>query len=68
MIIRPHHLRLPRGARGKGYCVKKSREWAEGRGIDWRKFVQDGIDSEELRATGDPMAIALVDAAEAANG
>ena len=68
MIIHVRHLRLPHGATGKGYCVKKSKQWAAARGLDWSRFVREGIDSKELIATGDPMAIALVKAVEARNG
>lgn len=67
MIIRAHHLRLPQGFSPRGgFCAAKSRSWAEAHGFNWRQFVREGIDGDALRATGDPMAIACVDAAEAA--
>lgn len=44
-----------------GYCVRGSRAFAERHGLDFRKFIRDGIDAEELLDTGDGMAIALVE-------
>lgn len=67
MIVRPHHLRLVRGfSQRGGFCSRGARAWFAARGWDWSTFVRDGIDSDTLRATGDAMAIALADAAEAA--
>lgn len=31
----------------------KARDWFARHGLDWRAFVQDGIDVEDLRRTGD---------------
>ncbi len=66
MLVRAHHLRLPQGfSANGGFCVAMSKSWAESHGLDWRKFVHEGIEGDVLRATGDPMAIAFVAAAEA---
>jgi hypothetical protein len=51
-------------ARELGYCVKGIRRWFDGRERTWGEFVEHGVDSEWLRATGDAMAIRLADLAE----
>jgi hypothetical protein len=51
-------------ARELGYCAKGIRRWFEGRDKTWVEFVEHGIDTEWLRATGDAMAIRLADFAE----
>ena len=51
-------------ARELGYCVKGVRRWFDGRERTWESFVEQGIDSDWLRATGDAMAIRLADFAE----
>lgn len=44
-----------------GYCARGARRWAARMGLDWAAFVRDGIDAEILRATGDAMALRLVE-------
>ena len=51
-------------ARELGYCVKGIRRWFDGRERSWLEFVEQGVDSDWLRATGDAMAIRLADLAE----
>jgi hypothetical protein len=51
-------------ARELGYCVKGVRRWFDGREPTWEAFVEHGVDSDWLRATGDAMAIRLADLAE----
>lgn len=48
-------------ARELGYCVKGIRRWFDGRERSWEAFVEHGVDSDWLRATGDAMAIRLPD-------
>jgi hypothetical protein len=67
MIVRVHHLRLVRGYSARpGLCNRGARAWFAQRGWDWSAFVRDGIASDVLLATGDGFAIALVQAALAA--
>ena len=55
------HLRtVPGLRRTPGYCVPKSREWAQRHGIDFKAFMRDGIDADVLLATGDALALRLV--------
>lgn len=44
-----------------GYCSKGMRKMAARHGWDWLDIVKNGIDEETLLATGDAMAIKLVE-------
>jgi len=67
MIVRVRHMRLVRGFSAQnGFCRRGGRRWFAERGWDWSAFVRDGIESDVLLATGDAFAIALVQAALAA--
>lgn len=47
-----------------GYCRPGCFALAKSKGLDWRKFVREGIDSRELAAPGeDSMVDALVEQA-----
>jgi hypothetical protein len=46
-----------------GYCARGARRWFEQHGLDWSKFVFEGLPEEVIIATGDPMAIAAVEEA-----
>lgn len=43
------------------YCAIGTRLWFRRLGLDWLGFLTQGLSSEEIEATGDAMAIALVD-------
>ena len=64
MIVKRHHLdeMQPR------YCANGSRRWFARMGLDWAAFVRDGIESDVLEATGDAMALKLVETVKARNG
>ena len=47
-------------ARNVGYCVSGCRHWAKLHKLDLRDFVENGIPASKLLATGDQMAIDLV--------
>jgi len=49
--------------REAGYCNKGGRIFGEKHNLDWAKFVREGIDEEELLATGDAMALKIVESA-----
>lgn len=67
MIVRLEHLRLPRGFNKRpGYCHRGARQWFARNGLDWDHFRHHGIDSAVLLRIGDPFAVALVAAVEAA--
>lgn len=55
------------GAR-PGFCSRGARTWAAAHGLDWAAFVRDGIDADELLATGDALAARVVDHARSLRG
>ena len=60
MIITRSHLdRMP-----EPYCAGGARRWAARLRLDWAAFVRDGVESDVLLATGDAMAIRLVEHAQ----
>lgn len=60
------HLRSVPGQSGRpGFCVSKSREWFKRQGLDFRAFAREGIDASALEATGDGLALILVQHARA---
>lgn len=57
MIVKHEHMRH------LNYCNKGARPWFEKHGLDWSKFVTEGLPEELLLATGDAMAIRVVERA-----
>lgn len=65
MIITIRHLAQVPGIDGRvGLCSRGARTWCAAHGIDWMDFVANGIDAEVLIATGDAMALRVVQWAE----
>jgi len=65
MIVTLQHLRtVPTWTTRQGYCANKGRAFFKMYGLDWSKFVNEGIDSEILLATGNALAIHLVEFAK----
>lgn len=61
MIVTTEHLfTIPGFSRRRGFCRGKSRDWFHAHGLDWEAFVRSGIEAETLEATGDGLALALV--------
>lgn len=51
------------------YCNKGTREFFQRHGLDWSRFIKEGLPEEEFIATGDHMALKLVEfAREQRNG
>lgn len=48
-----------RDVRGVKGCAKGARAFCERHGIDWTAFLENGVDSGILDATGDHMALQL---------
>ena len=62
LIVRMQHLRSVPGVRqSPGYCLPMTRKWFAQHDLDFRAFARDGIDAELLLATGDPLALRLVE-------
>lgn len=49
--------------RAAGLCVNGSRAWFVRHGLDFRAFLRDGLDVDTLLATGDAMALRVVNCA-----
>ncbi len=45
-------------------CSKGARNFFERHNLNWNEFLEKGIDSEKLKATGDAMALHVVEIAE----
>lgn len=55
------HIRAVKGFGVRpGYCSRGVRVWMERQGIDYSRFLREGIDESVLLASGDPLAIAVV--------
>lgn len=62
--IWPKHLySVPFNGR-TGYCASGSRHWFAVHSLSWSDFVANGIPASAMLATGDPLALALVDHAK----
>jgi len=46
------------------YCNRGTRVFFDRHGLDWRRFVFEGLPAEEFERTGDAMALAVVEAAK----
>lgn len=51
-----------------GYCARGTRRWFNRHGLDFNAFRKNGIPEEDLLATGDAMAIRLVELTRVRNG
>lgn len=49
-------------------CSGGARKWFVKQGFDYSDFLQNGIDAEKFIATGDPMALAVVEVAHGRRG
>ncbi len=57
MIITMQHVRA------NGHCVLLTRTWFIRHNLDFKAFLKDGIESDILLATGDALALAVVEKA-----
>lgn len=44
-----------------GHCARGVKSWFNAQGLDFRKFLREGISEEEFLATGDGQAIDVVE-------
>jgi hypothetical protein len=49
--------------RSLGYCNRGAREWFTRHGLDWSRFIDEGLPADVLLATGDSMAQDVVQVA-----
>jgi len=61
MRIYVRHLRAARPP----LCTSAAPDWFAMRGLDWNRFLAEGIDAELLRALNDPISNRALAAAEA---
>lgn len=62
VIVTTRHLfTIPWFSRRKGFCRYGARTFFRRHGLDWRSFLRSGIEARELEATGDGLALALVE-------
>lgn len=55
-------LHRARNQQGSALCVPGLKVWAASNGLDFKRFVRDGkIKASELLATGDALAIEMVE-------
>jgi hypothetical protein len=54
--------------RRAGHCVKGAREWFDRHGLDFRDFIQNGIEEKKFLASGDDIAAAIVKARDRRGG
>jgi hypothetical protein len=50
--------------RAARYCLAGVRPWFKKHGLKWQDFLEHGIDTERLRATGDALVEPVIQAAE----
>jgi hypothetical protein len=62
VIITIDHLHsVPTWNGRQGFCHKQSRAFFQRHGLDWMKFLREGIEAELLLATDDALARHLVE-------
>ncbi|ARU90604.1 hypothetical protein [Pseudomonas sp. M30-35] len=62
MIVTIQHLHtVPTWTTRTGYCARQSRAFFAEHGLDWLDFVRTGIDADVLIATGNALALHLVE-------
>lgn len=49
--------------RALDYCNRGAREWFARHGLDWSRFIAEGLPATDLLATGDHLAQAVVEVA-----
>lgn len=49
--------------RSLGYCNRGAQEWFARHGLDWSRFIDEGLPADVLLATGDSMAQDVVQVA-----
>ena len=57
VIVNMSHVRKAR------MCSRGARAFFERHGLDWQAFLREGIQAERLEATGDAMAMKVVEVA-----
>lgn len=62
LIVTIEHLYTVPNFNGRiGFCGRGSRAWFRRHGLDWSAFVRGGIPASKLIATGDALALRVVE-------
>ncbi|MEG1971204.1 MAG: hypothetical protein RR101_13925 [Burkholderiaceae bacterium] len=62
LVVTVTHLHSAPNYNGSaGFCSRGARAWADAHGLSWADFVRNGIAASVLTATGDAMALRLVE-------
>ncbi|KAF7600630.1 MAG: hypothetical protein CGU28_03090 [Candidatus Dactylopiibacterium carminicum] len=67
IVTTRHLLTIPGYSQRPGFCRTGARPYFAMLGLPWREFVRNGLPAEQLTATGDPLALALVEWARRCN-
>lgn len=62
-IITVKDWHAARNLKGQSFCVRGGRLWAAEHGIDFDKFVREGLPASQFLATGDAIGLSFVEAA-----
>ncbi|WLJ71138.1 hypothetical protein [Sphingomonas phage Carli] len=57
-------MAYPRHIRASLICTRGARGWFKAQGWSWSEFIVNGRPADDFRATGDPFAIQVAEAAE----
>ncbi|WP_282266484.1 hypothetical protein [Stenotrophomonas sp. PS02298] len=69
LVVTREHMRTVPGFKARaGYCASGGRAWFARHGLCWSQFLHEGVAAEVMHATGDPLAVALVEHAAAVQG
>lgn len=60
-MITVDDLRRLRNMKGEAFCIPGVRKWAVSHGMDFTKFVREGVSVEALLATDDQLARDVVE-------
>lgn len=61
IVTTKHVFTIPGYSKRRGFCRGGARDWFRAHDLDWRDFVEHGIAAETLEATGDGLALAVVE-------
>lgn len=62
LVVTTRHLfTIPGFSRRNGFCRGGARAWFVRHGLDWNGFVRNGIPAADLAATGDGLAMAVIE-------
>lgn len=64
VVVTMQHMRAVRFGSRRGYCVGGIELFFDRYGLDYSDFLRNGISADELRATGNALALRAIEQAE----